>query len=373
MTFLGYLLAASLMLTAPSVAAAASASPQRVEASSGGQVKIAGSSTVAPFSLALAGLLPKDILLTVDQTGTSSGLTALCSAQDSTVDIAAASRPIRNNEVRACHERGINTLTETLLGLDGIVLAQSEKSKPISLTPKDIYLALARMTPRGAGDCVMVMNRRTTWRDVRPDLPNREILVIGPPVTSGTRDMLMTLMMREGARQLPCLRSLEARSPDRLAKALMFRNDGHWLDGGENDHAIANTLLHLKYAVGVFGFSHLGETEGVVPISFDGVLPTAKTIGTGEYKATRPLYLYTTGRRLAERPAVADVLNHFFALDAIGPRGVLTGLGLVTGETVGERTVIDTQSGGRRKISWSDNMEEILSARLGREAGTPIQ
>ncbi|MEM9422681.1 MAG: substrate-binding domain-containing protein [Pseudomonadota bacterium] len=333
-----------------------------------GQVAISGSSTVAPYSMALAGLLPDEITLNVDQSGTSSGISNLCIHKDAPVDIAAASRSIRREEIRRCFDRGINTLTETLLGLDGIVLAQSAKAKPLNLTSKDIYLATARVTPRGGGDCLMVTNRRKTWRDVRADLPNREILVIGPPVTSGTRDMLMTLMITEGARQIPCMRALEAQAPDRFAKALVFRNDDHWVDGGENDDAIAHALVHLKQAVGVFGFAHLGAVDGIAPVAFNGVEPTAKTIGTGEYKATRPLYLYTSGKRLADKPAVGHVLKHFFALDAIGPRGVLTGLGLVTGERVGERTVIDTATGARRTITSSAELDESLSAGLSAAA-----
>lgn len=318
-------------------------------------VEISGSTTVAPFSIAVGAHLSDAVKLEITQTGTGAGIADLCAGDESGVDIAAASRMIKGDELQRCAEQGIKTLVEIPLGRDGIVLAQSQKTKDMALTPKDLYLALARNTPRSDDECVIVPNRRTHWDQVRPDLPKREILVIGPPATSGTRDMLMSLIMRAGARNISCLKAQESRSPAFFEKALVLRTDGLWVDGGESDHAIAHTILHVHHALGIFGFAHLTKTPGIKAVALNGVLPTAQTIFDGSYLASRKLYLYTTGYSIAESPEVNTVLDRFFTIEAIGPTGFLPNIGLVPNNIPGERTLVNTQGGHRTPMARRDN------------------
>lgn len=316
-------------------------------------VNVVGSSTVSPFVVAVAELLDDQVRIEMNQNGTSLGLARLCASALGGPDIAAASRRILRAEMTACAEVGVKELVEMKIGLDGIVIAQSEKALPIELSARDVYLALAARTPLSDQECRLVMNRRKLWSDVRDDLPEREILVIGPPMSSGTRQTFAKLVLEEGARAIPCLRQLEAHSPTYFESALEMRRDGQWIDGGENDHAIAHTLRHLRAAIGIFGYAHLFETDGIEAISYEGVLPTAETVATGVYPLSRPLYLYTTILRLQSRPGIETTLAQFAAPSITGPRGRLTRLGLISVPQSGGVLVMDAATGEVTSTSLS--------------------
>jgi phosphate transport system substrate-binding protein len=309
-------------------------------------LRVTGSSTVAPFSRAVAAFAGSDRPIEVGQTGTGAGIAALCAPAGHVPAIVGASRRITRAELSRCHGSGVQSLVELTIGLDGIVLAQSQHAPELSLTARDVYLALARQTPRTATDCTMVTNRRETWRDVRSDLPKRQIRVIGPAAGSGTRDMFISLVMKRGALSHDCLRARAEQDPGSLERILALRTDDRWIDGGENDHAIAHTLTYVREALGIFGFAHLKAAEGIEALSFEGVVPDDAAIASGDYPLARPLYLYARAARLAEDQAVEDVLAAYTSLPAVGPKGYLRKLGLIVAQDAGRRVVIPTQDAG---------------------------
>lgn len=322
-------------------------------------IRVIGSSTVAPFVLGVGGLVSNRMRVMVSDTGTRAGIAALCHNEGVPLDVTGASRELLDTEISACGAHGAEALVEISLGLDGIVLAQAEDADELALTPKDLYLGLAQNVPRSETECVMVRNKATHWSDVRADLPHRPILFIGPPPSSGTRSMFSKLVLEAGAREVRCLGAVADRSPAFFDAALTIRSDGHWVDGGENDHAIAHALKYIDHAIGLFGFSHLQETSGIQAIPLSGVLPSAETIRNGSYPAVRPLFLYAVESRLADRPAVAQFLARFLTPEALAPNGVLTGLGLVSSPITGEVHRISTGTGER--IPVDGGLEVYLS------------
>ncbi|WOI53765.1 PstS family phosphate ABC transporter substrate-binding protein [Parvularcula sp. LCG005] len=314
-----------------------------------GPLQIAGAPTVAPYAAAVADMVDGQSDIFIHRTNSHHGMTALC-AKGSSIQIAATNRPMLDQERSQCAGEGVEQLVEIELGYDGIVFAQSSKSKHISLTARDIYLAVARQTPRTNSDCVLVPNRRKTWKDVRSDLPKRDILVFGPPNSTGSWNALMELVLKEGARSFPCLAELESRSPSYFTSALDLRRDGMWVDGGENDFAVAHTLRYVRDAIGIFGFAHLSGTSGVEPISFNGVEPSVRTLNSHDYSVTQTLYLYVRADRLAQNENLEEIIATFSRFDAIAPQGRLVRLGLVPSRFSGRRTIISTANGERQVI-----------------------
>ncbi|WP_051881581.1 substrate-binding domain-containing protein [Parvularcula oceani] len=309
-----------------------------------GPLTVTGSSTVAPYALAVAAQAPAGDVL-VEQSGTAAGIAALCRAEGAAADLAGASRPIREAELAACHAAGVATIVEVELGLDGIVLAQAETASDLRLSPRDLFLAIARSVPAGGESCRLVSNRTMRWQDVRPDLPDRPILIYGPPTSSGTRDMIIELAVKEGARSLPCMAQLEDREPEAFEAAVDPRTDGPWIDAGESDGAIAYTLTRTPDAIGIFGMDHAKKQEGLVTLSFGGVHPTPSTISTGRYRLTRPLFLYTTARTLTQDERTVRFVKAF-RKEASGDEGhtSLARMGLVPREEAGAR-FIETATG----------------------------
>ncbi|MEM9988982.1 MAG: substrate-binding domain-containing protein [Pseudomonadota bacterium] len=327
-------------------------------------VRIAGSSTVAPFTKTIATLFSPEIKVIVIPSGTTAGFAAFCPKEVRGVEIAAASRTIKASERARCARVGIEQLVEINLGKDGIVIAQSDKNKSFTLTARDIYLGLAHHTPQSQNNCTMVTNHRAHWNDVRASLPKREILVFGPPSTSGTRDMFLELAMERGARSFPCLAQLEQTNPRAFKAVTQLRKDGVWVDGGENDNAIGHTLSHIPHAIGIFGFSRLHQMQDISAVAFENILPTPQTISDRSYGLSRELYLYTSGKKIAAKPALEKVLERFFQFDAIGPSGKLTRLGLVTNEHSGQAVFIDTATGEKvRREGWPRKPHGVPSNR----------
>lgn len=318
--------------------------PETVEepAVPAGPLRLTGSSTVAPFSVVIASGVAGDV--TVDQNGTAAGLAALCSGTGDAA-LAGASRRVRPEERRACDEAGIATLVEIELGLDGIVLAQSDTTEALTLGPRDLYLAAAREVPLSGTDCRLVPNKAQSWSDVRDDLPERRIVLFGPPPTSGTRDLFEEMALRPGARELPCLLEMERTDPAGFDRAMRLRTDGRWTDAGESDGAVAYTLTRVPHAVGIFGLAHALGQEGIVTLPFAGVHPNAGTIADGRYRMARPLFLYTTTRQLTSDPRVVDAVAAFRDPASAGPGGVLTRMGLVPTGEAAKAKLIDTATG----------------------------
>lgn len=311
------------------------------------KVLIEGSSTVAPFARAALTLMEESYFIDIRQDGSSNGLAHLCGDATVTPAVATASRRIKPAELERCAEHGTGKILEKQIGRDGIVLAQSRKAKAMSLTVRDLYLALAYRLPQSDENCVLVFNDHSNWRDVDDRLPNREIKVIGPPRTSGTKDIFLEKAIVAGARTFPCLARLEEENPDFFRKATRIRQDTPWIDGGEHDEAIVQTLHFVPDAIGIFGYAYLLDAEGIEAVEVDHVMPTRDTIGSGEYTLSRPLFLYTKAETLAENETVQEFFAVFDSLAAIGPTGILTSMGLVPNREARETVLITTATGAR--------------------------
>ena len=296
------------------------------------QIRIVGSSTVFPFSTAVAERFGRTTSFKtpiVESTGTGGGLKLFCSGSgESTPDIANASRRIKQSEVAYCQQSGVDDIVEIRVGFDGIVLANSKASEPLALTSLQIFLALAREIPV-AGK--MVENPNLTWKDVDSSLPDRKIEVLGPPPTSGTRDAFVELAMEGGAKQIPAL--LELKSSDKSAfKAVAhaIREDGAYIEAGENDNLIVQKLGANPAAIGIFGFSFLDQNEDRVHgSSVDGTPPTFENIASGSYPISRSLYLYVKKAHVDRIPGLREYIGEFTSEKAVGTEGYLSEKGLI--------------------------------------------
>jgi len=296
------------------------------------QIRIVGSSTVFPFSAAVAERFGRTTSFKtpiVESTGTGGGLKLFCSGLgDSTSDIANASRRIKRSEVERCRRNGVDDIVEIRVGFDGIVLANSKTSEPLALTSRQIFLALAREIPV-AGK--MVENPNLTWKDVDSSLPDRKIEVLGPPPTSGTRDAFVELAMEGGAAQIPMLLELKSSNKNAFkALAHAIREDGAYIEAGENDNLIVQKLVANPSALGIFGFSFLDQNEDRVQGSpIDGTPPTFEDIASGSYPISRSLYLYVKKAHVDQIPGLREYIAEFTSEKAVGSEGYLSEKGLI--------------------------------------------
>lgn len=299
------------------------------------QVRIVGSSTVYPFATVVAerfGKGSKYKTPVIESTGSGGGLKLFCSGLGvKTPDITNASRRIKKSEYEKCTKNGIK-IAEFKLGYDGIVIANSKKSKQISLSRKDIFLALAKLVPEGnkAGG-KLIENPNKTWKDVNPSLPALAIKVLGPPPTSGTRDAFNELAMEGGCKAFPELKAMKKKDSKRYkAVCRGIREDGAWVEAGENDNLIVQKLEADKNALGVFGFSFLDQNRDKVQGSIvDGVTPTFDNISSQKYPVSRSLFFYVKKNHVGQIPGIQEYVRAFMSRKAIGKRGFLISKGLI--------------------------------------------
>lgn len=297
------------------------------------KIKIVGSSTVAPFSTTVAeqfGAISSHPAPIVETTGTGGGFKAFCNAiGPDEPSIVNASRKIKDGERALCVEAGILDPFEVKIGYDGIVIANAKSAPDLNLSKKEVFLALAANLPDGSGGWIKNPNAR--WVDVNPDLPDMRILVSGPPPTSGTRDAFAEIALETGAMELPELAELrETDLAAFTARAHEIRNDGSWIDSGENDSSIINTLLRNEDAVGVLGYSFLEQNlDRVKAAQISGVAPTFENIISGEYGVSRSMYFYIKLENEALVPGLVDFVSEFTQEDAWGPDGYLAEKGLI--------------------------------------------
>lgn len=297
------------------------------------KIKIVGSSTVAPFSTTVAeqfGAISPHPAPIVETTGTGGGFKAFCdSVGPNEPSIVNASRKIKEGERALCTDAGIIDPFELKIGYDGIVLANRKSGPELNLTKVEIYRALAAELPDGEGG--WKANPHRFWSDVNPDLPNMRILVSGPPPTSGTRDAFAEIVLQTGALSLPEMQALQEADPEAFtARAREIRNDGAWIDSGENDSSIINTLLRNEDAVGVLGYSFLEQNlDRVKGGKISGVAPTFENISSGDYGVSRSMYFYIKLENLPMVPGLADYVEEFTQEDAWGPDGYLAEKGLI--------------------------------------------
>lgn len=298
-------------------------------------ITIVGSSTVYPFTTTVAeqfGRAGKFKTPKVESTGTGGGIKLFCNGVGPQFpDVANASRRIRPAELATCAKNGVKDVIEVKVGYDGIVIAENKGGSALNITRKDIYLALAKNVPDPANPNALIPNPYTTWKDVNKSLPNTKIEVLGPPPTSGTRDSFVELYLEAGCRNFAWLDALRTQDEPRFKRACdTVREDGAYVEAGENDNLIVQKLNANPNAVGIFGYSFLEENldklKGAV---VDGVSPTYETIASGKYPASRPLFIYVKKAHVNVIPGIAEFLAEYTSEKALGEEGYLADKGLI--------------------------------------------
>ncbi len=342
-------------------------------------VSIVGSSTVYPFATVVAERFGRSTSFKtpkIESTGSGGGLKLFCKGVGAgTPDITNASRRIKKSEYDDCQANGVTDIVEALVGYDGIAIANSKKSPQLSLTRKDIYMALAKDIPGADGK--LVPNPNKTWKDVNPALPATTIEVLGPPPTSGTRDAFAELALGGGAKAIPDLKKLRGLKADQIDEiqammaklgipegvyralqdkkgkapggkdifktvAYSVREDGAYIEAGENDNLIVQKLEANPNALGIFGFSFLEENGDKVQGSeVDGVEPSFDTISSGDYPVSRPLYFYIKAAHVGKIPGIQEYALEFTSDKAMGEDGYLPEKGLIP---LGEEELSEVQS-----------------------------
>lgn len=296
------------------------------------QIKIVGSSTVFPFATAVAeefGRTTRYRAPIVESTGSGGGLKLFCSGVgEGHPDITNASRRIKASEIEQCAANGIEA-TEVKIGYDGIVIANSKDAPLMQLTLKQLFLALAKQVP--GSDGTLIPNPYTKWSDIDPSLPKANIEVLGPPPTSGTRDAFNELAIEGGCKQFPQIKAIRAQDKNKYkAVCRGIREDGHYVEAGENDNLIVQKLQANPNAFGVFGYSFLSENADVVQGStVNGVSPTFENISSGAYPVSRSLYFYIKNAHVGVIPGIMEYTGLFTEEAAIGEYGYLTDKGLI--------------------------------------------
>lgn len=297
-------------------------------------ISIVGSSTVFPFSTVVAerfgqthGTTP-----TVESTGSGGGFKLFCSGVGLKFpDVTNSSRRIKASEVASCDEAGVTEIVEVKIGYDGIVLANAIGQAPFELSRRDIFSALAKQLPDPAGSGEFIDNPYEKWSDIRSDLPARRIEVLGPPPTSGTRDAFVELAMEGGCSTYPEIAALEESDGDRYtAMCHSIREDGTFIEAGENDNLIVQKLNANPAALGIFGYSFLDQNgDKVQGASIDGVPPSFENISSGSYPVSRPLYFYVKRAHVEVVPGINEFLREYTSDRAWGPEGYLSERGLI--------------------------------------------
>ena len=297
------------------------------------QIRVVGSSTVYPFTTAVAEAFGKTGNKTpvVESTGTGGGMKLFCAGVGAEhPDVTNASRRMKKGEYEQCQKNGVKDVVEINIGFDGLTVAQSKAGPAIKLTLGQLFLALAKEVPGQDGK--LVANPYKNWSDIDKALPNVKIEVLGPPPTSGTRDSLHELFMEKGAEQVPAIAALKKSDAKAFEKAWKtLREDGAYVEAGENDNVIVAKLESNKNAFGVFGYSFLEENLAKLRgVALDGVAPEFEEITSGKYKGARRMYVYVKKQHVGTIPGLDKFAAEYVSTKAIGEDGYLAKKGLVT-------------------------------------------
>ena len=296
------------------------------------QIRIVGSSTVFPFSTAVAeqfGQTSGFATPVVESTGSGGGLKLFCAGVgEEHPDMTNASRAIKDSERELCASNGVKDVTEVKVGYDGIVFANAKGSEPIDLSLDQIFLALAKEVEV---DGEIVANPYTMWNEIDPGLPAAKIEILGPPPTSGTRDAFVELVMEGSCGNFPAIAALEESDEDRFdAVCATMREDGAFVEAGENDNLIVQKLEANPAAFGIFGFSFLDQNLDKMQGSLiDGVEPTFEAIADGDYPVSRSLFFYVKNAHVDVIPGMQEFVEEFTSEDAFGEDGYLADKGLI--------------------------------------------
>lgn len=331
------------------------------------EINIVGSSTVFPFSTAVADKFGKTSGVTpkIVSTGTGGGMKLFCKGVgEEHPDITNASRRMKASELKSCQEAGVKDITEVKIGFDGIVIANDKNAPAFNVTLQQIYLALAAKIPGKDGK--LIANPHTKWSDIDPSLPAQKIEVLGPPPSSGTRDAFEELGMQHGAKKIDWMKELSglkegdakikeiadahgidakllvkkdkttgeekpAKGEDIFVKvASHIREDGAYIEAGENDNKIVDQLQANPNALGVFGYSFLDQNKAKIKgANVDGVEPTFELIAAGKYPVSRSLFIYVKNAHVGVIPGIKEFVTEFMSKGASGDEGYLTEKGLI--------------------------------------------
>ncbi|ABC21402.1 PstS family phosphate ABC transporter substrate-binding protein [Rhodospirillum rubrum] len=296
------------------------------------QIRIVGSSTVYPFATTVAENFGKTSSFktpVIESTGSGGGLKLFCAGVGvEHPDIANASRRIKKSEVETCAKNGVKEITEVQIGFDGIVLANTKTAPAFNLTKGQIFQALAKEVPV---DGKWVANPYSNWSQIDAKLPNEEIEVLGPPPTSGTRDAFVELVMETGCLELPACADLKKADEKKFSSVFAsLREDGRFIEAGENDNLIVQKLQSNPTALGIFGFSFLDQNSDKIQGShIEGVAPTFEDIASSKYKVSRPLFFYVKNAHVGTVPGIKEYVAEFTSEKAWGPEGYLSEKGLI--------------------------------------------
>lgn len=293
------------------------------------QIRIVGSSTVFPFTSTVVerfGQTTKFPAPILESTGTGGGMRLFCGGVGAAhPDATGASRKMKAGEFDSCQKNGVEQITELLIGFDGLTVAQSKKGPEIQVTKAQLFQALAKEVEVNGQ---IVANPYKSWNQIDPSLPNVQIEVMGPPPTSGTRDAFVELVMDVGCEEFPAIAGL---GKDRkTAVCRTMREDGAFVEAGENDNLIVQRLNASPNTFGIFGYSFLEEnTDTIRSVAVNGVHPNEDTIASGEYAVSRPLYMYFKNQHVGVIPGLQEFIAEYASDRAIGSDGYLLDKGLI--------------------------------------------
>jgi len=298
------------------------------------EIRVVGSSTVYPFSTKVAQEFKNKTGLNVivESTGSGGGHKLFCEGEGAnTPDMTNSSRRQKKSEFDKCSKNGVADVIEVKVGYDGIVMANTLSAPQMNLTLKQVYQAFAKEIPVSDTDCTLQANPYKKWSEIDPSLPATTIEAYGPPPTSGTRDAFVEVAMEGGAKKFACLADLR-KSDKNAFKAVShtLREDGRWIDAGENDNAIVQTLNNTPTALGIFGYSFLDQnSDSVKGANINGIEPTFENIAAGDYGISRSLFFYIKKAKVGSNQGIQDYALEFTSEEAWGPGGYLEEIGLV--------------------------------------------
>lgn len=298
-------------------------------------ISIVGSSTVYPFATVVAEQFGKTSDFKtpkIESTGSGGGLKLFCAGVGvEHPDITNSSRRIKQSEVDMCAGNGVNEIIEIKIGYDGLSLANAKDAPGYDLSKEEIFLALAKDVPNPDGANSgkgLVPNPYTHWNQINPELPEAEIEVLGPPPTSGTRDAFVELVMDEGCEAFEAIEAMDKDAKKAACRTL--REDGHFIEAGENDNLIVQKLGANPNALGIFGFSFLDTNlDKLQGVQISGVDPTFENISDGSYPVSRPLFFYVKKAHIGAIPGIEEYLAEFISDKASGEEGYLADKGMI--------------------------------------------
>jgi len=315
-----------------SVALAGSIAAVSAPAMARDTVNVVGSSTVYPFATVVAERFGRNTNFPtpkLESTGSGGGLKLFCAGIGTQhPDITNASRRMKKSEFELCQSNGVKEITEVKIGADGIVIANSKDAEKLDLSLKQVFLALAKEVPDPKGGDKLVANPFQKWSDIDSSLPNLEISVMGPPPTSGTRDAFVEIAMEGGCKTFDFIKAMEKKDMKSVCHSM--REDGPFVEAGENDNLIVQRLAQDKDTLGIFGYSFLMENSSQIQAAtIGGVEPTPETIADEDYPVARSLFFYIKNAHVGVVPGIKEYAEEFTTEGAWGDNGYLVDVGLI--------------------------------------------